>query len=70
VAFLAGACTSYITGSIIRVDGGYIPASDPLSSFTGDKIMNEEDKESIRRRFLAVDTSNVADGLDTLGLPD
>ena len=32
--------------------------------------MNEEDKESIRRRFLAVDTSNVADGLDTLGLPD
>lgn len=27
-------------------------------------------REDIRRRFLAVDTSNVADVLDTLGLPD
>lgn len=28
------------------------------------------DREDIRRRYLAVDTSNVADVLDTLGLPD
>ena len=28
------------------------------------------DREDIRRRFLAVDTSNVADVLDTLGFPD
>lgn len=32
--------------------------------------MNAEAKESIRQRFLVVDTSNVADVLDTLGLPD
>ena len=28
------------------------------------------EREAIRRRFLAVDASNVADALDTLGLPD
>lgn len=28
------------------------------------------DRDDIRRRFLAVDTSNVADVLDTLGFPD
>lgn len=32
--------------------------------------MNAEARETIRQRFLAVDTSNVADVLDTLGLPD
>lgn len=32
-------------------------------------MRSTEDKAAIRQRFLAVDTSNVADVLDTLGLP-
>ena len=32
--------------------------------------MNADDKESIRKRYLAVDTSNVADVLDKMGVPD
>lgn len=32
--------------------------------------INEAEREAVRQRFLAVDTSNVADVLDTLGFPD
>jgi 4-hydroxy-4-methyl-2-oxoglutarate aldolase len=34
------------------------------------EVRSADEKESIRQRFLAVDTSNVADVLDTLGYPN
>lgn len=33
-------------------------------------VYNQEQRDAIRTRFLAVDTSNVADALDEAGLPD
>ena len=41
-----------------------------MNSLVSGIAMKALDKSSIRRRFLAVDTSNVADVLDELGLPN